>query len=154
MKKIVIIIGVLLVIVAVGGGSFWAGMRVGENRVIQDPARFFQERIRGQGGQFPGMVGTPQAGFPGMVGTPQPGGEAGRMGGGVMGTIKAVEGDTLVVTTEEGEIRVQTTDSTLIEKSMAVAVEDLAVGEQVVVSGSQNDDGSITARSIRVSTAQ
>jgi len=153
MKKIVVVIGVLLVIVAVGGGSFWAGMRVGENRVIQDPARFFQ-RLRGQGGQFPGMVGTPQAGFPGAVGTPQPGGEAGRMGGGVMGTIKAVEGDTLVVTTEEGEIRVQTTDTTLIEKSMAVGVGELEVGEQVVVSGSRNDDGSITARSIRVSTAQ
>jgi hypothetical protein len=143
MKKIVIIIGLLLVIVAVGGGSFWAGMKMGENRVIQDPTRFFQERIRGQGGQFPGMVGTPPAG-----------GEAGRMGGGVMGTIKAVEGDTLVVTTEEGEIRVQPTDTTLIEKSMAVDVGDLEVGEQVVVSGSRNDDGSITARSIRVSTAQ
>ncbi|MDP2954736.1 MAG: hypothetical protein Q8O76_15640, partial [Chloroflexota bacterium] len=110
MKKIVIIIGVLLVIVAVGGGSFWAGMKMGENRVIQDPARFLQERIRGQGGQFPGQFGTPAAGFPGAVRTPQPGEEAGRMGGGIMGTIKAVEGDTLVVTTEEGETRVQTTD--------------------------------------------
>jgi len=66
-----------------------------------------------------------------------------------MGTIEAIEGDTLVVSTEEGEIRVQTTDTTLIEKYTSVGVEDLAVGEQVVVSGSQNDDGSITARSIR-----
>ena len=142
MKKIVIIIGVLLVIVAVGGGSFWAGMTVGENRVIQDPARFFQQ-MRGEAGQFREMVGTPQ-----------PGAEVQRFGGGITGTIEAVEGDTLVVSTEEGEIRVQTTDTTLIEKSMAVDVGDLAVGEQVVVSGSQNDDGSITARSIRVSTAQ
>lgn len=142
MNKILVVIGVLLVIVAVGGGSFWAGMRVGENRVIQDPARFFQERVRGQGGQFPGMVGTPPSGV-----------EAQRFGGGIMGTIEAVEGDTLVVTTEEGEVRVQTTDTTLIEKSMAVGVEDLAAGEQVVVSGSRNDDGSITARSIQISTA-
>jgi hydrogenase maturation factor len=71
-----------------------------------------------------------------------------------MGTIKAVEGDTLVVTTEKGEIRVQTTDTTLIEKSMALEVGDLEVGEQVMVSGSQNDDGSITARSIRISAAR
>jgi hypothetical protein len=152
MKKIVIIIGVLLVIVAAGGGSFWAGMKIGENRLIQDPARLM-EMMAGQGGQFRVMGG--QGGqLPGMVGTPQPGGEAGRMGGGVMGTIKAVEGDTLVVTTEEGDIRVQTTDTTLIEKSMAVDVGDLEVGEQVVVSGSRNDDGSITARSLRISTAQ
>ncbi len=142
MKKIVVVIGVLLAIVAVGGGSFWAGMKMGENRVMQDPARFFQQ-FRGQGGQFPGMVGTPQ-----------PGREAAPFGGGIMGAIKAVEGDTLVVTTEEGEIRVQTTETTLIEKSMAVEVGDLEVGEQVVVSGSRNDDGSVTARSIRVSTAQ
>ena len=141
MNKAVVVIGVILVIVAVGGGSFWAGMRVGENRVIQDPARFFQG-IRGQRGQFPGMVGTPQAGE-----------EARRLGGGIRGTIEAVEGDTLLVSTEEGEIRVQTTDTTLIEKSMAMGVEDLEVGEQVVVAGSQNDDGSVTARSIRISTA-
>jgi len=147
MKKTVVFIGVFVAIIAVGGGSFWAGMRVGENRVVQDPARFFQERLRGQGGRLPGQ-------FPGMVGTPQPGVEAARFGGGIMGTIEAVEEDTLVVSTEEGEIRVQTTDTTLIEKSMAVGVEDLEVGEQVVVSGSRNDDGSVTARSIRISTAQ
>jgi len=30
-----------------------------------------------------------------------------------------------------------------------VSVEELAIGEQVMVSGSPNDDGSVTARSIR-----
>jgi len=141
MKNSVVVIGVLLVIVAVGAGSFWAGMRAGENRLIQDPARLFQQ-MRGEGGQFPGQ-------FREMVGTPPPGVEAAPFGGGIMGTIEAVEGDTLVVSTEEGEVRVQTTDTTLIEKNMAVGVEDLEAGEQVVVSGSQNDDGSVTARSIR-----
>lgn len=145
MNKTVVIIGVFLVIVAVGGGSFWAGMTVGENRVIQDPARLMQ-MMTGQGGHFPGQ-------FPGMVRTPPAGEEAARFGGGIMGTIEAVEGDTLLVSTEEEEIRVQTTDTTLIEKYTSVGVEDLAVGEQVVVSGSRNDDGSITARSIRISTA-
>ncbi len=148
MNKAAVVIGILLVIVAVGAGSFWAGMRIGENRLIQDPARLFQ-RFRDQGGQFPGMGGQ----FPGMVGTPPSGAEAQRFGGGIMGTIEAIEGDTLLVSTEEGEVRVQTTDTTLIEKSMTVGVEDLEAGEQVVVSGSQNDDGSITARSIRISTA-
>ncbi len=145
MNKTLVVIGVILVIVAVGGGSFWAGMKMGENRIIQDPTRLFQQ-MRGQGGQF-------RVQFPEMVGTPPSGVEARWIGGGIMGTIEAVEGDTLLVTTEEGEVRVQTTDTTLIEKSMAVGVEDLAVGEQVVVSGSRNDDGSITARFIRIFTA-
>lgn len=146
MNKTVVIIGVFLVIVAVGGGSFWAGMTVGENRLIQDPARLMQMMTGREGGRFPGQ-------FPEMVGTPQPGEEASPFRGGIMGTIEAVEGDTLLVSTEEEEIRVQTTDTTLIEKYTSVGVEDLAVGEQVVVSGSRNDDGSITARSIRISTA-
>jgi len=71
------------------------------------------------------------------------------MGGGTMGTIEGIEGDGLVISTEEGTIRVQTTETTLIEKSMTVKVGDLEVGESVVVSGSRNDDGSLTARSIR-----
>lgn len=141
MNKGVVIIGVLLVIVIVGVGSFWAGMKMEENRIIQDPTRLFQQ-FRGQGGQFPGMVGTPQAGREGAP-----------LGGGTMGTIEAVEGDTLVVTTEEGEVQVHTTETTLIEKYTAVGVGELEVGEEVMVSGSQNDDGSITARSIRISTA-
>jgi len=141
MRKILIGVAALLVVLVVGGGSFWAGMRVGENRVMQDPARFLQ-RLRGQGGQFPGMVGTPQAGREGAP-----------FGGGIMGTIEAVEGDTLLVTTEEGEVRVHTTETTLIEKYTAVGVGELEVGEQVMVAGSQNDDGSVTARSIRISTA-
>ncbi len=151
MNKTLVIIGVLLLVLAVGAGSFWAGMRVGENRLMQDPARLM-EMMAGQGGQFPGMGGRGGQ-FLEMVGTPPSGAEAQRFGGGIMGTIEAIEGDTLVVSSEEGEIRVQTTDTTLIEKSMTVGVEDLEAGEQVVVSGSRNDDGSITARSIRISTA-
>ena len=147
MNKTVVIIGVLLVIVAVGGGSFWAGMKIGENRLIQDPARLMEMMMTGrEGGRLPGQ-------FPEMVRTPQPGEEAAPFRGGTMGTIEAVEGDTLVVSSEEGEVRVQTTDTTLIEKYMTVDLGDLNVGEQVVVSGSENDDGSITARSIRISTA-
>jgi uncharacterized protein Veg len=72
------------------------------------------------------------------------------LGGGIMGTIEAVEGNTLVVTTQEGTIRVQTTDTTLIEKYTSVTTGDLEVGEGVMVSGTRQDDGSYTARSIRV----
>jgi len=66
-----------------------------------------------------------------------------------MGTIEEVEGDTLILSTQEGTIRVQTTDTTLIEKYESVQVGSLEVGEQVIVSGAENSDGSLTARSIR-----
>jgi hypothetical protein len=128
-----------VVLAAVAGGAFYAGTKVGENRVIQDPARVFQQRVRGQEGAFPGMLGTPPAGREGAL----------RIGGGLVGTIEEIEGLTLVVRTAEETIRVQTTDTTLIEKSMTVTVGDLEIGEQVTVAGSRNDDGSLTARSIR-----
>ena len=136
MRKTVIIIVALLVVVAAVAGSFWAGMSFGQARANQARG----ERFRGAGGQGPGLLGTPQPGQ----------GGAGRFGGGIMGTIEAVEGNTLVVTTQEGTIRVQTTETTLIEKYTTVAIGDLEAGEGVMVSGTRQDDGSYTARSIRV----
>jgi hypothetical protein len=71
------------------------------------------------------------------------------LGGSVTGTIQSIEGQALVIDSREGTIRVETTDTTLIEKTMPVSIDDLEVDEQVIVMGRQNDDGSITARSIQ-----
>lgn len=140
MKKTVISIVAVLVIIAVIAGSFWAGMSFGQARANQARERLLRERFRGPGGQGPSLFGTPQ---PGQRG-------AERFAGGIMGTIEAVEGDALIVTTQEGTIRVQTTDTTLIEKYTTVTIGDLEAGEGVMVSGTRQDDGSYTARSIRV----
>jgi hypothetical protein len=140
MKKAVISIVTLLVIMAVVAGSFWAGMSFGEARANQARERLFRERFGGQGGQAPGLFRTPQPGQ----------GGAERFAGGIMGTVEAVEGDALIVTTQEGDISVRTTDTTIIEKYTTVAIGDLEAGERVVVSGTRDDDGSYTARSIRV----
>jgi hypothetical protein len=139
MKRVMLVLIAVLFLVGVGGGAFAAGTKVGENRAIQDPARFFQQQARGQGGQFPGLLQTPQPGQRGAQG----------LGGGITGTIEEIQGNTLVVNTGTETIRVQTTDTTLIQKYMPVTVGDLKVDEQVIVSGSRNDDGSYTARSIQ-----
>jgi hypothetical protein len=144
MKKIWIGIAVGLLVVAVGGGAFWAGMSYGKSQARQDLTSVMQERFGARGGQFFGQGQLPEGGqLPqgGQVDTTQ-------LGGGIRGTIQAVEGNTLVINSDEGTVNVQTTDTTLIEKNMPVSVGDLEVGEMVVVSGPQNEDGSITARSI------
>jgi len=138
MKKIWIGAAALLIVVAVGAVAFWAGMSYGKSQVNQDLASFMQERFGGQSDQHPGAMMPRQAGR----------GDAPQFGGGMMGTIEGVEGETLIINSNEGLIRVQTTDTTLIEKNMAVGVGDLEVGEMVVVSGPRNEDGSITARSV------
>ena len=143
-KKWLIVAAV--VVLAVGAGSFWAGMSFGESRANQARQRLFQERFGGQGGQIT---------VPGPFRTPQPGqGGAERFAGGILGTIEAVEGDALVITTQEGAIRVRITDTTLVEKYTTVAIGDLETGERVAVSGMRNEDGSYTARSIQVLPAR
>jgi len=144
MKKIWIGVAVVLLVVAVGGGAFWAGMSYGKSQAEQDVVGLIQEQMGARGGRVPGQGMFPQEG---QGDAPQFG--SGMMGTmGTMGTIEAVEGETLVINSDEGIIRVQTTDTTLIEKNMPVGVGDLEIGEAVVVSGPQNDDGSITARSV------
>ena len=144
MKKIWIVVGVVVLVVAVGGGAFWAGMSYGKSQARQDVAGLMQQRFEARGGQFFGQGQFPEGGQ-----LPQGGqGVITQLAGGIRGTIEAIEGETLVINTDEGTIKVKTTDTTLIEKNMSVGVEDLEVGEMVVVSGPQNDDGSITARSI------
>ena len=147
MKKAWIGIGVLVLVVAVGAGAFWAGMTYGKSQSEQDVMGLIQERMGARGGRVPGQGMFPQ----GEQGdAPQfSEGMMGAMGAmGTMGTIEGVEGETLIINSNEGLIRVQTTDTTLIQKNMPVGVGDLEIGEAVVVSGPQNDDGSITARSV------
>jgi len=144
MKKIWIVVGVLVLVVAVGGGAFWAGMSYGKSQADQDVTSLMQQRMRERGIELP-----EGAQFPGAGQFQQGGqGDTTPFGGGIRGTIEAVEGETLVINSDEGIIKVQTTDTTMIEKNMSVGVGDLEVGEMVVVSGPQNEDGSITARSI------
>jgi hypothetical protein len=144
MRKIWIVVGVLVLVVAVGGGAFWAGMSYGKSQARQDITGLMQQRFGARGGQ------VPEGGqFPGGGQLPQGGqGDTTQFGGGIRGTIQAIEGETLVINTDDGTINVKTTDTTMIEKNMPVGVGDLEVGEMVVVSGPQNEDGSVTARSV------
>ena len=144
MKRGLIALVAVLVLAAVGGGAYYYGTKVGEKRVLANPQLVFQQMGAGlEGGRFqgrlPGASGTPQAGQRGLV----------VQGGGLMGTIKQIDGNTLVITTDDGDVRVQTSDTTLIEKTMSVNVGDLELDERVIVSGSKNEDGSYTARSIQ-----
>ncbi|MFL7811757.1 MAG: DUF5666 domain-containing protein [Anaerolineae bacterium] len=143
MKKLWIGIGAGLLVLAVAGGSFWGGTVYGRLQASRTAQRFFQEGFGDRAGQFPGGQ------FPSSRGTRQAGqGNAFSAAGGVVGTIQSIEGQTLTLESTDGTIKVETTDTTLIEKTMPVTIDDLEVDEQVIVMGRENDDGSITARSI------
>ena len=144
MKKWMIALIAVLVVVGVGAGGYFLGMKAGEQKVLDNPSLVFQ-RMRGEGGQI--QIGGQ---FPGQDGAPTIGrGGTQLQGGGLAGTIESVSGMEVVLKTDEGSVTIKTTDSTLIEKTVNVGVGDLTVGESVMVSGSKNDDGSYTARSIQ-----
>lgn len=148
MKRVGIGLIVALVLVALIGGAFYGGMKLGQNQVIKNPIQYLAG-AGGQNGQFPGQGGE----FPRVRGTPQAGqAGAGGFGAASADTVQSVEGNTVVVNTADGTVKVLTSDTTYIQKYMSVTVADLAVGDAVIVQGAKNDDGSITARSIRVMT--
>jgi hypothetical protein len=147
MKKLWIGIAAGLLVLAIAGGSFWGGTLYGRSQARQAGGRFTAGGFGERGGQFPGGQFS---GTPGVMMTRQAGrGDTAQPAGGVVGTIQSIEGQVLVIDSTEGTITVETTDTTLIEKTMPVSVDDLEVDEQVIVMGRRNDDGSITARSIQ-----
>ena len=131
-RRIVTVVGILALVIVAAGGGYFAGMSVGKAQASQARRQFAQGGFNGRNDQ-----------------TPQPGQGGARQGGGTMGTIEAIAGDTLTVNTQQGIVQVKTTDTTLIEKNMTVSIGELKTGERVMVLGSKNDDGSITARSIQ-----
>ncbi len=120
------------------------------------------------GGGFPGTAGTGTTGgtgAPGGTGTSggtgttggtgaaggqQPGGfPGGGFGGMTIGTLTAVDGNTLTITGQDGTTTsVSVPDSADVTASKKVPLSDLTVGETVIVSGEAGDDGTVTARSV------
>ncbi|MBP7964275.1 MAG: hypothetical protein KBG20_18055 [Caldilineaceae bacterium] len=144
-----IIVGVVLML-AVAGGSFYAGMVYGQGQGGTDTAQadqisaFATARANGEApaaGQFGGRGQRDATG-------------AAQAGGNTFGEIESIADGVITITTNAGAtVQVQVADTTLIEKNASVTVNELEVGETVIVSGSENADGSITARSVQVSPA-
>lgn len=155
MKRPWLLAAAIALAVLAAGAAFYGGLKLGQRKAIQGTGLV----AGGEGwtslpageGQFPGgEPGSFQR--PGARGTPgagMPGGGRGLMS---VETITAIDGDTITVSTADGTVKVIATDTTYVQKYMAVTVAELEVGDTVAVSGSENDDGSITARSIRVMT--
>lgn len=124
--------------------SFYGGVRYGSSKSLAASrgmqggfANGFQQD--GQGSRFADQNGQ----------------KSGRMGGGTMGEIIAKDDKSITVKLRDGgSTIVFLTSSTPVTKSVDGAIKDLAVGEQVVVGGTKNSDGSVTAETIQIRPAQ
>ena len=132
MKKFLPLI--LIVIIGVGVGAFYGGMKYSENKALSDR----QQRMQQFGANFGGFrLGS---------GSGQRGGS-----GFTAGEIIAKDDKSVTVKLQNGGSKIVfLSDSTEITKSAAGALSDLEIGKNIIVNGTANSDGSITAQTIQL----
>jgi hypothetical protein len=148
MKKILIIVGAILLAALIAGGSFYGGMAYQTRQADQVRNRFMQARgmIEGdmpQFGQFPG--GDLPEGM-----QPPSGGGLGFPGRGTIGVVKSIDGHVMTISTARDVTTVTLSEDTRIQKYAPAAIADLQPGVRVMVTGQQDEDGKITASQILI----
>ncbi len=94
-----------------------------------------------------GRTGTGTAG--GFFGRGGTGAAGGTGGGAITGTVTVVSGDKLYVTAADGSVyTVTTTGSTVVNVTQSGTVSQIKPGQTVVIAGSNDNSGDVTATSI------
>lgn len=130
---------VALIVVAAAGfySGQYIGVRNGQATVAQASQQFASQRGGGTGG----------GGFGGGQGQGQGGGFAGR---GVSGTVASVDGNTITVTTRNGQTEtVQLASNGTVTKQATGQVSDITKGAQIVAIGQANGN-TFQATSIQI----
>ncbi|MCX6740390.1 MAG: hypothetical protein NTZ49_04130 [Candidatus Parcubacteria bacterium] len=128
MNKNSIIVIVIIIVIAIGCGSFYGGMVYGKS----------QSRPRN---------------FPGMTGQGPNGNMRGQANGAnfTNGEVIAKDDQSLSIKIRDnGSKIILFSASTKISKSVDGTAEDLAVGQNLMITGKENSDGSISAETIQI----
>lgn len=134
MKKVLLIIAGLALLAVAAGAGFEYGKTYQSNQANQIRSQFLRSRgINSNGG-----------------GGPEAGGFGGGFGGGTFGQLKSVNGNTLTVTTQNGDVTVNLTANTQIEKTTTGTPADLQAGQQLVVRGQRDSSGTVTAETVQI----
>lgn len=139
MKTVVVAAVVVVLVAVVGVGAFFAGSSYGAQQAQNTRAEFLNARqggAGGQGGQFGSNAQTGQ------------GGPAGRPA--ATGTVKSVNGNSLLVTQQDGStVTVTVNAQTAIQKTVSGTLSDLQPGERITVISTQTGSN-IVAQSIQL----
>lgn len=127
MKKNILII---VSIIAVGAGSFYAGMAYSKKGNMANRPNFSNERLTAD------VSGQRMA----------------RNGAGILsGEIISKDDKSIIIKLRDGGSKIVFfTDNTNISKSTEGSLEDLGEGTEITVSGDSNQDGSVSAQSIQI----
>ncbi|NTV31463.1 hypothetical protein HGA91_05815 [candidate division WWE3 bacterium] len=143
-KNNTLIIGIIICLVLCGG-SFYGGMIYGEHKTSSNiPTRNGFGANSGQPRAFPSGGMQRGNGFPGGSG-----------GGFINGTVTTTSDGTMTVKTADGSSKIVfTNDKTEVSSSVKAQIGDIKTDASVMVRGTTNSDGSITAQSIQLSVPQ
>jgi uncharacterized protein YneF (UPF0154 family) len=132
MKKNLILI--LIVLIIVGAGGFFGGMKYGESQALKNLTPEKMREIFQQGGQtFQGQRQRTGQNF-------------------VLGQVISKDEKSLTIKLADGSTKIVFfSQSTQISKATEGSIEDIEIGKEVSVTGTQNEDGSLTARTIQIS---
>jgi hypothetical protein len=137
-----------LAALVVASAGFLGGIVVGKHYGSSgsgSPASAFSRLAAGASAPAGGAGSGSGAGLGGRGG----GGGGFLAGNATIGTIKLIDGGTVYVQTTGGDIvQVSTSAGTKVTASSIVPVKDLQPGETVIVQGSKNSRGGVTATSI------
>jgi len=143
------LIGFMVAVVVVGAASFYGGMVYGKSLGAQNLAAGQRQGFaaNGAGGIQRSGAGQSQAGQA-RVGNRMAG------GGFVNGDIIAKDDKSITVKSADGGSKIVfLSDTTQIMKSVDGSSADLENGKNVMITGSANSDGSLTAQSIQLRPA-
>lgn len=149
------VITTIVVALVVGGIGFFGGMKYGQSRALSPQVlqsmtqaqrqQLFSSFSGGQGG------GAGGAGFGGRRN-----GGAGSQGGAgfVNGQVISKDDKSITVKLNSGGSKIVFYSSTTnVGKTVQGSASDLAVGDNVVVNGTANSDGSVTAQNVQIRPA-
>jgi Domain of unknown function (DUF5666) len=142
------IIVVVVVVIAVGAGAFFGGRATasGGTPTVAQALKALQNATPAERQAASGSGGT--GGFGGFGGA----GGAGRAGGGaVTGSIISASSDSITVKSADGSTKIVLFGaSTTLSKFTSATQSDLTTGQNVLVTGTSNTDGTVTATRIEV----
>ncbi len=129
----------LLIAIVFAGAGFFGGMKYQQKKGLQNIRQQFG------GGQFQRGNGSAN-----ISGQPRQAGNR-IVGRAVTGEILSQDEKSFTVKLPDGSSKiVLLSESTTVNKATAGTKEDLKTGEQVVVFGTENSDGSVTAQNIQL----
>ncbi len=132
-----VIAGLVVLAIVAGVGGFVLGTGVGSRRAANVRRQFLAERTGGNGNGFGQWMGA------------APNGGQGPNGPAVMGTVKSVNGDTVTVTTRNGDVQVKVASDTAVRKMADGTIADIQPGQRITVVG-DSANGTVTARSVQL----